>query len=253
MSRQNSRDVGGLEVTLNGHQIEIDPIGNGTKTIDDVKVLLLRGPTGGVIDQKQSDWNQTNTAAVDYIKNKPTIPAAQIQSDWNQTNTSAVDYIKHKPDLTKIQSDWDETRPAQASYIKNKPTGYIDVIAESPSSSQDEDFIFDNNIYRLKFLSKIVTIPVTGWDSTPDSNGYYHNIVYFPFYLKAEYQPIISPIGSDEDTPATAQQKADFNLCERFNFPSYVDVENVEVYAKTKPTASFNVMISGIYFDYVST
>lgn len=27
----------------------------------------------------------------------PTIPAAQIQSDWNQTNTSAKDYIKNKP------------------------------------------------------------------------------------------------------------------------------------------------------------
>ena len=28
---------------------------------------------------------------------KPTIPAAQIQSDWNQANTSAKDYIKNKP------------------------------------------------------------------------------------------------------------------------------------------------------------
>lgn len=33
----------------------------------------------------------------DDLLNKPTIPAAQIQSDWNQTNTSAKDYIKNKP------------------------------------------------------------------------------------------------------------------------------------------------------------
>jgi len=33
------------------------------------------------------------------LTNKPTIPAAQIQSDWNQTNTSAVDYIKNKPTI----------------------------------------------------------------------------------------------------------------------------------------------------------
>lgn len=46
--------------------------------------------------QIQSDWNQTNSSAKDYIKNKPTIPAAQIQSDWAQTNTSAKDYIKNK-------------------------------------------------------------------------------------------------------------------------------------------------------------
>lgn len=35
--------------------------------------------------------------------NKPTIPAAQIQSDWNQTNTSAKDYIKNKPTITNGQ------------------------------------------------------------------------------------------------------------------------------------------------------
>ena len=33
--------------------------------------------------QQQVDWNQTDTTAVDYIKNKPTIPAAQVNSDWN--------------------------------------------------------------------------------------------------------------------------------------------------------------------------
>lgn len=33
------------------------------------------------------------------LVNKPTIPAAQIQSDWTQSDTSAVDYIKHKPTI----------------------------------------------------------------------------------------------------------------------------------------------------------
>lgn len=33
------------------------------------------------------------------LSDKPTIPAAQIQSDWNQTNTSAKDYIKNKPNV----------------------------------------------------------------------------------------------------------------------------------------------------------
>lgn len=40
----------------------------------------------------------------DDLLNTPTIPAAQVQSDWNQTNTSAVDYIKNKPDLTLVKS-----------------------------------------------------------------------------------------------------------------------------------------------------
>ena len=33
------------------------------------------------------------------LRNKPTIPAAQIQSDWNQTDNTKKDYIKNKPTL----------------------------------------------------------------------------------------------------------------------------------------------------------
>lgn len=60
---------------------------------------------GGSVDQVQADWNQTTTTAPDYIKNKPTIPAAQIQADWNQTNTSAKDFIKNKPTIPSNVSD----------------------------------------------------------------------------------------------------------------------------------------------------
>lgn len=34
------------------------------------------------------------------LTSKPIIPAAQIQSDWAQTNTSSLDYIKNKPART---------------------------------------------------------------------------------------------------------------------------------------------------------
>ena len=49
--------------------------------------------------QVQSDWDQTDTTAADFIENKPTIPAAQIQSDWDQTDTAAVDFIENKPTI----------------------------------------------------------------------------------------------------------------------------------------------------------
>lgn len=43
----------------------------------------------------QSDWNQSDNTALSYIKNKPTIPAAQVNSDWNAV--SGVAQILNKP------------------------------------------------------------------------------------------------------------------------------------------------------------
>lgn len=50
----------------------------------------------------QSDWAQTNPEKSSYIKNKPSIPAAQIQADWAQSNTSALDFIKNKPSFAVV-------------------------------------------------------------------------------------------------------------------------------------------------------
>lgn len=58
-----------------------------------------------VIEQQQADWNQSDTTAKDYIKNKPTIPAAQIQSDWNQADNTKKDFIKNKPTIPTIPTN----------------------------------------------------------------------------------------------------------------------------------------------------
>ena len=52
------------------------------------------GPQGPSV---QSDWNQTDNTSLDYIKNKPTIPAAQVNSDWNAS--SGVAQILNKPTI----------------------------------------------------------------------------------------------------------------------------------------------------------
>jgi hypothetical protein len=52
---------------------------------------------GDVPTQVNSDWNATT--GVEEILNKPSIPAAQIQSDWNQSNNVALDFIKNKPTI----------------------------------------------------------------------------------------------------------------------------------------------------------
>lgn len=78
----------------------------------------------GGLTQIQSDWNQTDNTQPDYIKNKPTIPAAQVQSDWNQTDSTKPDYIKNKPSepAAQVQSDWNQSDVSKPDYIKNKPT-----------------------------------------------------------------------------------------------------------------------------------
>lgn len=58
------------------------------------------------------------------LTDKPTIPSGQIQSDWWQTNTSAVDYIKNKP-----------TVPTNTSQLNND-SWYI-TSAYHDSSKQD--------------------------------------------------------------------------------------------------------------------
>lgn len=80
--------------------------------------------TNAVASIKQADWNQTDDTQKDYIKNKPTIPDAQIQSDWNQSDNTAKDYIKNKPIIpdAQIQSDWNQISTTAKDYIKNKPS-----------------------------------------------------------------------------------------------------------------------------------
>ena len=50
----------------------------------------------------QSDWNETNSAADSFIKNKPTIPEAQVQSDWEESDSAEPSYIKNKPQNLSI-------------------------------------------------------------------------------------------------------------------------------------------------------
>jgi hypothetical protein len=57
----------------------------------------LAGIEAGAEVNVQADWNQSDSSADDYIKNKPNIPAAQVQADYAQSNSAATDYIKNKP------------------------------------------------------------------------------------------------------------------------------------------------------------
>ena len=67
------------------------------------------GQQGYLTTQAQADWNESDSSAPDFIKNKPTIPAAQIQSDWNQSSNASADFIKNKPFIPTITYDAQNT------------------------------------------------------------------------------------------------------------------------------------------------
>lgn len=135
---------GSVEYTA-GHGIVIDNYDHIISTDQSVvQDKLTAGDnitiTNNVIsaaDQVQSDWNQTDSSSVDYIKNKPTIPSGnqllpaatssdedkvltvdsngdpvwadaqggqQVQSDWTEDDASEASYIQHKPNTKPIQA-----------------------------------------------------------------------------------------------------------------------------------------------------
>lgn len=67
------------------------------KTAARIDQLLdkVEGIEAGAEVNVQSDWNQTDTSADDYILNKPMIPDAQVNSDWNANG--GVAKILNKP------------------------------------------------------------------------------------------------------------------------------------------------------------
>ena len=68
--------------------------------------------------QQQADWNETDSTAVSFIQNKPTIPT--IPTDVSAFNNDQG-YITALDVPEQVQSDWEETDATSKAYIKRKP------------------------------------------------------------------------------------------------------------------------------------
>ena len=85
------------------------------------KRLLILGKSGGNGVQVQSDWAETDTESVSYIKNKPTIPDAQVNSDWNAN--SGISQILNKPEMiTQTLTFVDENNVETNVVVYTQPT-----------------------------------------------------------------------------------------------------------------------------------
>lgn len=184
--------------------------GTNSDTFDLSDLQKLNGIQSGAEANVQSDWNQSNSSADDYIKNKPDLTVfatkselndkqdvltpgtgititnnvisatvdPQVQADWTQSDSTAVDYIKNKPqnlvqdanyvhtdnnftnaDKSKldniqagaevnVQSDWSQTDSSADDFIKNKPANLV----------QDANYVHTDNNFTTSEKTKLAGI-----------------------------------------------------------------------------------------------
>lgn len=113
------------------------PMSSSGGTTPDISISQADGTTDGYLSQ--TDWNTfdgkfdvpTGTSA-DYLDGTgaptlfPSIPAAQIQSDWNQSNNVALDFIKNKPSIPTVNP---------SALTKTDDTNVTITLGGSPSTS----------------------------------------------------------------------------------------------------------------------
>ena len=90
------------------------------------------------------------------------------------------------------------------------------------------------------------TITSSNWSATADANGYYTYSLTTSAYNT--YKGVeMSCTGSDGSTDPTSAQKAAYSLVEKFYMADGTGVTSATLYAKTKPTTTFYIMLKGNY------
>ena len=134
------------------------------------RLLILGKNGGGSGTQVQSDWAETNTESVSYIKNKPTlstvatsgsfndltdkptIPDAQVNSDWNAE--SGISQILNKPTLSIVATsgNYDDllNKPTipepQVNSDWNSESGVSQILNKPNMTTQTLTFVDENNV-----------------------------------------------------------------------------------------------------------
>ena len=123
-------------VASNGNRATIGADGNLTITVDDGGVSVVK--TVATVEQippeqVQSDWDQTDSASKDFIKNKPTIPPPQVQADWDEDDPNDVSFIRNKPEITNSLVSPNGRHEATVD-----DNGVIQVESQQPIDPNDE-------------------------------------------------------------------------------------------------------------------
>lgn len=158
-----------LKIAANGQSIEwipLDPL-TAIDHASDKNYLVTGIGNSQAGKENQFYLNALGQwAAIDYqyILNTPTIPTL-VQSDWNQTDTAADDYIKNKPAL-----------PEQIQCVSLTDGHLKFVVQDSPLASGSTEYKIEKNTYFIP--SSLSEILIGGdddiqlyidWDSGEDA------------------------------------------------------------------------------------
>lgn len=190
-------------------------------------------------DQVQSDWNQTDSSSVDYIKNKPTLPtsdqllpaATSADEDKVLTVDSNGDPVWANPQTTQqVQSDWAETDSTDVSFIKNKPQNLV----------QDASYVHTDNNFTTADKNKLDGIESgaevnvqANWNETNSSSDAYiqnkpQNLVQDASYVHTDNNYTTA----DKNKLAGIEAGAEVNVQSDWN----VTDNTSDAYIKNKPT-----------------
>ena len=178
--------------TIKDDTVEFDSLKDKFTFKDEVEVPSLKVNGEPVVPQVQSDWNQNDSAAVDYIKNKPTIPSAQVQSDWNQNDTEAVDYIKNKPTkLSDFINDGDGDLPANPFTTTEDVTNRISAHNSDITTHEDIRLSVASQGGRISAVEELIPAQATSSNNLADKEFVNSSISTNTANFKGTYNTLV--------------------------------------------------------------
>lgn len=244
---------------------------NNTRTVGDVKVVMLKGqggevahgiPSGGTTGQVLAKSSDTDYATMWVtLKNSRVVELSEtnIQTEVGTAKTVTVTYrvAGISDTATYTSSDTSVATVAVTGY-SSTGTSATDVITITPVANGDctIKIAFANEVgYDAEYDYINVTVGsasggssikktryavnASSWSASANSDGYYTYTQTLSPAVKSS--PDVYVAGSTDSTQPTDAQRAQFGYVERCK----VNGSTLTLYAKTKPTANFYIWLSG--------
>ena len=139
--------------------------------VDTYTILLTNGTTttftvtnGSDATQVQSDWSQSDSSAVDFIKNKPTIPTIPAMATQSEINLgSSVQLRSFTPKLIHENAYITETSLIPSTLAPNKLYDYKTISSALTIPNLSLSGLVSNalNFYALRFIAGADNLSIT--------------------------------------------------------------------------------------------